>query len=182
MLEQLPAALTLHFLNVLLHENREEIEVNSLEGLGFVLLFICNELFQSCQVNFLHLVVVNVLLEVDNVIVVHQAIAILIADAEDSSKRPFEVGFDFLLDRIVERGDGVKHSELSCDDDVDQIQEHLGRALDACLDLVRLQEVLIKQIRQIIRWLARPQIDFVTHENYGNLVVYLTDPGHPMCL
>lgn len=125
-LEQLPAALPLHLLNVLLHQDLEEVEVYSLQRLGLVLLFVGDELLECRQVDLFHLVVVHIFLEVDDVLVVHVPVTVLITDPEDSQQGSLELRLDLLFHGIVEGSDRIENCELGRDDYIDQVQEHLG--------------------------------------------------------
>ena len=84
MLQDFPAGLALHFLDVLLHERLECLKVNTLD-VGVLVLRVGNhDLLQGGDMLTAQLLIKDGLLKVDQVLIVHVAIAILVADSKDS--------------------------------------------------------------------------------------------------
>ena len=84
MLQDFPAGLALHFLDVLLHERLECLKVNTLDVSVLMLRVGHHDLLQGSDMLTAQLLIKDGLLKVDQVLIVHVAIAILVADSKDS--------------------------------------------------------------------------------------------------
>ena len=57
MFKEFPASLTLHFLNVNLHESFECFEVNAFDGFALIVVIIDNNLLQSSDMSLLQILI-----------------------------------------------------------------------------------------------------------------------------
>ena len=63
MLEELPASLAFHFLDVLFHKGFKWFEIETFEGFGLVVVIVDDNLLEGCDVRFLEILVENVFLK-----------------------------------------------------------------------------------------------------------------------
>ena len=83
MFEQLPASLPLHLLDILLHERFEALKIKPLHGLALVVVIIYHNLLQSGDMCLLKFLREDLFLKVDQILVIHDAVPIFIADPKD---------------------------------------------------------------------------------------------------
>jgi hypothetical protein len=85
----------------------------------------------------------NFLLQIYEVLVIHDPIPIFVANPEDSKERLLVFGLELLLYRIIKRRYRVQDRPLRRGYYIDQIDVDFGRALDAHLHLLELLEMVV---------------------------------------
>lgn len=83
-IEYLPAKLAFHFLYELLHEEFERFEVDALDCFGLIVIFVDYYLLESGNMSLLEVLIKHFFLQVDQILVIHDAITVCIANAEYS--------------------------------------------------------------------------------------------------
>ena len=99
--EDLPTSLSFHLLNVHLHEVLKCCKINALDGLFVMVFVVGGKLLQRGNMVYIELSFENVLLHLDQVLVIHDAVTIPVADSEDSQERPFVLGLQLLLNGVI---------------------------------------------------------------------------------
>ena len=102
------------------------------------------DLLECSDVLVLQLGLEHIGLELSKFIVVEVPILVFVADPEYPLEGPLILGLQLLIDRVEERCDGVEYGPLGTVHDIDQVHVSLGRAFDAHLHLLVLQEVGIQ--------------------------------------
>ena len=181
-LQDLPDGLDLHLLDVPLHEHLKVLEVDALDILSSVKVIADHNLLQSSYVSFMELLIKDFFLHVDKVLIIHSQVSILVTDSEDPKQGSLEVLLQGLGEGVVERLDWKEESPLRGGKDIDEVQVHLGRALNCQLDLLKRLDVVQKVLELRLVLIPPSQVDLVAHEDHRRLLVELDDPRHPVRL
>lgn len=143
-IEYLPAKLAFHFLYELLHEEFKRLEVNALDCFGLIVIFVDYYLLESGNMSLLEVLIKHFFLQVDQILVIHDAITVCIANAEYSQESFLVVWFQALFDGVVQWSYWVEDCTLSRSNDVYQVERYLGRAFQSHLDLLELLIVVVE--------------------------------------
>lgn len=145
-----------------------------------------NYLFQGCDILPPKLLIEDSFLELNQVLIIHQSVAVLVTNAENSSQRLDIIGLQFTLYWVIERCNWKQYCFLCGCYNIYEIYVDLGWALNAHLNLLELLEVTIEQIRVLILiCLCWPQVHFVAYKNHGHFVsnfIYSWHPVRPQAL
>lgn len=113
------------------------------------------DLFEGSDVFVLQLGFEYISLELSQLIVIEVAVLVLVTYPEYSLEGSLILWFELLVDRVEERRDGVEHCPLRTVHHVDEVHVAFGRALDAHLYLLVLQEVGVQLRFQVARVVLR---------------------------
>jgi hypothetical protein len=101
MLQKLPARLPFHLLDIFLHQRFEGLEIETFQSFCLVVVIIDHYLFESSDMRLLQVLIENFFLKINQILVVHNAIAVFVANPEDSKQGFLVLWFYLLLDRVV---------------------------------------------------------------------------------